>query len=326
MKKIYFTIISLSLIIAQIAHSQPTLTAANSTFVAGESFAYHAVVTFTASPLFAIAGAGLTWDMSTVVAPPSDTNHFVTPASTPYATFFPAATVAVDNGGSYGYFFTSSSEISLMGTYSSSNSFIYTDYEKEISYPFTYGNTYTDNFTDGGMGTYGTITGTADGYGTLILPYGTFSNLLRIHYHSLSIDSTVAPADTVFEDLYVWYNAGTHGYLGEYYAINNGTFSLYGTRYLDQSSVGIENLSASQNGFSVYPNPAKDVLFINLQEKGITATKVELINTLGQTVKEALLPSNGTTNQLDVSDIPRGVYLLNVWSGQNKMCRKVIIG
>ncbi len=326
MKKIYLTIVSLSLLITQVALSQPTLTAANSTYVAGESFRYHSGTSFTASPPLVTSGANLTWDMSADVEPPTDTNNFVTPASTPYASFYPAATVVVENGGDYGYLFTSSSEISLMGNYSASSSLIYTDYLKEISYPFTYGDTYTDNFSDGGMGNYGTVTTTADGYGTLILPYGTFSNLLRVYYHILYIDTTAAIPDTSFEDLYVWYKPGTHGYLGEYYAVSNGAFTAYGIRYLDQSSVGIENLSGNENGFSVYPNPAHDLLFINLKERTSITSKVELVNTFGQIIKVVLLSGNGTINRLDVSDVPKGVYLLNVWAGQNKMCRKVIIG
>ena len=69
--------------------------------------------------------------------------------------------------------------------------------------------------------------------------------------------------------------------------------------------------------FVIYPNPAKDKVSI----EGIEAVEVQFYNVLGQIVKTVRW-----TNEVDVSDLMEGVYLLHITDvdGKNHMARVVL--
>jgi uncharacterized repeat protein (TIGR01451 family) len=70
---------------------------------------------------------------------------------------------------------------------------------------------------------------------------------------------------------------------------------------------GVEALNSLSN-ISVYPNPADDVLNVEVKNNGWT--EAVLSNTLGQTVAHQTL--NTGTNKLNLSQLPAGIYVLNV--------------
>ena len=69
----------------------------------------------------------------------------------------------------------------------------------------------------------------------------------------------------------------------------------------------VEETAAEQ--VSVYPNPAKENVFI----KGIEPAEVQVYNALGQIVKTIK-----GTNEIPVTDLPQGVYLLRITDGEGK--------
>lgn len=70
--------------------------------------------------------------------------------------------------------------------------------------------------------------------------------------------------------------------------------------------------------FSVYPNPAKDVLNIsNSIGAEITAVTVSDIN--GRTVKQF-----GSVSQINISDLNAGVYFVNISSNEGSLTKKVV--
>lgn len=74
----------------------------------------------------------------------------------------------------------------------------------------------------------------------------------------------------------------------------------------------IQNNSAEN--FSIYPNPAGD--FINIKFKGFSnnSFKVNIINTLGQTIKQKgfIFTTNLTEEQIDIKDLSTGIYFLTI--------------
>ncbi len=71
----------------------------------------------------------------------------------------------------------------------------------------------------------------------------------------------------------------------------------------DVSSGGVEDWR-----LNVYPNPAKDVLNIEVA-KGLEAT-IEILNTLGQLIREEDLIQN--KKEINVKDLPEGIYFLQI--------------
>ncbi|MNJ85112.1 hypothetical protein D3C87_25790 [compost metagenome] len=75
------------------------------------------------------------------------------------------------------------------------------------------------------------------------------------------------------------------------------------------STVGLEALT--QNGWNVYPNPASDQLFIEVNE----AVEIAIIDMTGKTVQQADLKSGN--NIIQVSSLTPGVYFIKSTYGAN---------
>jgi Secretion system C-terminal sorting domain len=69
--------------------------------------------------------------------------------------------------------------------------------------------------------------------------------------------------------------------------------------------VGINNFAV--NKITVYPNPVSDVLKFNLSTK-LENASINIYNTLGQLVLKDIL----TQNELNVSELPQGIYNFNI--------------
>ena len=83
--------------------------------------------------------------------------------------------------------------------------------------------------------------------------------------------------------------------------------STYNTCLIDPLSIQ-DNTEAS--GLQVYPNPAKDRVVI----EGMEAVEVKVCNTSGQMVKTVR-----GTNEIDIADLAKGVYLLRITDADGKV-------
>jgi hypothetical protein len=78
--------------------------------------------------------------------------------------------------------------------------------------------------------------------------------------------------------------------------------------------------------FSVYPNPAKDQIELNLNSKGEECT-IQIIATKGEVMyQEVLMPTIGyNTNKIEVGNLPRGLYILKVGSINGTSIQKIVL-
>lgn len=77
----------------------------------------------------------------------------------------------------------------------------------------------------------------------------------------------------------------------------------------DKVFTGISTESA-QHSLSLYPNPAEDVLYLNLQEINIKQYSCEILTLTGQSMRYPNL--NGYSNKINVSHLVPGVYILRL--------------
>mgnify|MGYP002338691422 CR=1 FL=1 len=83
------------------------------------------------------------------------------------------------------------------------------------------------------------------------------------------------------------------------------------------SSFAIRNITSdiklnevnTETGISVYPNPAKDILTLDIKE-GKRNTTVSIYNTEGSLVKT--VPMNSSKRPINISELPSGTYILKV--------------
>ena len=82
----------------------------------------------------------------------------------------------------------------------------------------------------------------------------------------------------------------------------------YDTVAVYASAVGMVSLSGVEDwGVNVYPNPAKDLLYVEVSH---ASTPLSVTNALGQLIIEEELVQN--KKEIDISKLPNGVYFLKV--------------
>ena len=94
---------------------------------------------------------------------------------------------------------------------------------------------------------------------------------------------------------------------------------------LPLNPVGIVKNKIENKGFelSVYPNPTQGILNLKFEESSNSVIQVQLLNGSGQLVLNQNLSS--TTNQIDLSNLPKGIYFLNVSNNERRELKKIIL-
>ena len=98
-----------------------------------------------------------------------------------------------------------------------------------------------------------------------------------------------------------------------------GYFTTYKKLYKNSSLISITDNIMQKVG--IFPNPSDDFVQLNLPEEFLG--DVRIVNSMGQEVASWKSVKNGT--QLDVSDIPSGVYFVDVQSDQYSYLRSSMI-
>jgi hypothetical protein len=309
-----------------LVHAQaPVLSSANYSPVVGETFTFHVHDVSTFSP--GASGAGVTWDFSGLVSAGTSTQNYLDPASTPYASSFSGSTVAISDPIGYGYYKSTTSAFQNMGGANTAGTSIpaFTDLEDLMRFPFTYGDSYTDSyfgaFTTSGFPTVrsGSTTVTADAYGTLILPSGTYANVLRIHLVQDYQDSMNfgSPFITTYDtDIYSWVLPGTHSAL-----LSKTSFSINGSStsetgfFMDATSVSASPALEEVAQWTVCPNPATDAAFVSLDLAQASDVQMRLLDLAGHSLhcsEATQLPAGGHFLPIPLSSLSSGIYLVRL--------------
>jgi hypothetical protein len=301
--------------------AQPVLTATGIAPVVGDS--YSTTGSSYVSP--GGSGANQTWNLAFTNGGAS-TSTGVTPGSSPYAASFPQATVAFNGGGVWTFNKSTTTAWQNCGVVNGSGTVLsYSDFEDFLHFPFTYTNTYTDpwavTYIQASYTYYrwGTTTVTADAYGTLTTPDGTFSNVTRVHFYQVYKDSTNI-ASTPFvvnyvNDQYMWYLNGNHSVIASVYTLTPDMSSPFtGGYYMNNVVSGVNDFSALTS-LSVAPNPANEQANFTVSLSEGKEVSVALFNAIGEEVGVAvtttgMIGENRIT--MPVADLPAGIYFAAV--------------
>ncbi len=96
---------------------------------------------------------------------------------------------------------------------------------------------------------------------------------------------------------------------------------------LPRSSASSVAETISRDNVSIYPNPVKDQLTINLELEQTQDIEVNMMDLTGRTLKSIALGWQNRVDayQIDVRDLPRGIYFLRVVAGQDSHTEKLIL-
>lgn len=87
---------------------------------------------------------------------------------------------------------------------------------------------------------------------------------------------------------------------------------------------GVEEMECSQVKANIYPNPASDEIHVDLPFDGSEVkTTLTLVDMRGQTMRR--LDATSTSNVIDIRDLARGIYVLDVNANGKHKTFKVIV-
>lgn len=128
-------------------------------------------------------GNNQSWDLSSITLQAVGTLNFTPATGTPYAATYPAANWAwaqdiTGLGANYTYLDISATAINILARDVPSNPDNYTDPAQVMEFPLPLGGSFTDTYAhNSGSSSY---TWTYSGFGTLITPVGTFTNVAKL--------------------------------------------------------------------------------------------------------------------------------------------------
>ena len=234
---------------------------------------------------------------------------------------YPTGTIATDIGipGYHYVYGNTSSKIEYLGIAepTTSNCVVYGDPAIFYTLPFTYGSLSSDTYSRSTEA--GTIITAGDGTGTLQLPSGTYSNILKL---------TLSFYDT----------SGVNTIQNRYYSALSKfpllTISSYTIGAGIQKSGSINTsvtlgifIASQIKGTNVFPNPVTNGELFLKPQNGEQIKEIEIINALGQVV---LHQSNSEMNsndarRIDVSNLNKGIYYLSLRTSDGSHTKKIII-
>lgn len=346
MKK-QFTITSFAFLLGAIFNSNAQLVTISATHqlpAAGDTVHYVNANSFGFDPVGTGPVTNKLWDESALITSGTYNFFYVDPSTIVGSgvSNFPTANIARGESGATGYFYynNTSSNLNRVGWYGSASN--YGIYENglvatEFHFPFTagdmYNSSYSGQYSPLGVGEdsvrieQGSLSMTADMQGTLILPTGTFTNVLRIHVLEEFllvpyIQGFPALNFPVQDDYYYWFvDTVLQPIMVSGQTTVNGSSQSPVLRYQPLSSpTGIANQDVAS--LSIYPNPSNGKFTI--KNSGSLNYNLEIYNTLGAKVHFTQVNPH-TLAQVDLSAYPAGIYSIKMISGKNIHTEKIVI-
>jgi len=279
------------------------------------------------------SGANVTWNFSAINLLGNELQtEFVNPNGLPGSSFFPGATLAQQFDGTYVFAKDEGNAVYSMGMYSEELGVrSYTDMQKVFQYPFSFGNSFSDNYSSVMEGnefnvhSNGTSVLTADAWGTLILPSGSFTNSLRVKSVTDNIDTIYFEGSSIVSvsqiTNYSWYVSGSKAPVLNITYIRTPFSNLKTVSYVHATPTSIsdpqneiaEKFTLGQN----FPNPFNPSTKINfsIAKSGQVSLKV-----YDMTGKEVAVLANefynagNYTADFDAASLTSGTYFYKLES------------
>ena len=264
---------------------------------------------------YGFLGANVTWNCSGLqqeTGTPIINYTVSSPAGTIYASDYPKANWYFTDPNltaliGHNYYTISSDTLVKWGEHTPGKSYtIYDNPELDLKFPFSYTNTFSKTYSktnynaNGSISSYqtGNVILTYEGYGTLILPNGTFGNVAKIkRERTNSLGSTTIS--------YVWLLISTGERLMSV-ETNGGLRATYNNK-IPSSAFEI----VSNKDISIYPNPSKSISNLSLNVFNTNDNfEYEIYDLAGKImIKEKITNS---IIQINSSFINSGIYLVKI--------------
>jgi hypothetical protein len=273
--------------------------------------------------LLTTTGNGVTWNASGLTQQAgTPTIHFVygNPSATPNGSLYPNASHAFYDPALVAmleieYLNYGADSVVTVGSYAPNTSHeIYQDPDKHLIFPFNYGQTFTDNYAKTNYSNSttissfqtGTRTVTYSGYGSLILPQGTFNNVAMIE--EIRTNSLGANTST-----YEWFDVST----GKKLLHVHITSSMSVAYNVDMPVTGIKQSEKSSSDM-IYPNPFSSNCILRLDGNPSIEKELVISDASGKMVRRAKF--SGNTLTIERENLTTGMYYYRVSTQDKVLC------
>ncbi len=324
MKKV-FKIVAISIAALQTASAQITITSASG-YAPGDSYTVQPcdATDFNISD----EGANVNVDYSNVVNDgAAQTVTFISPVGTPYASFFPGATVAqatesLQGVSAYAYFSSSASQLTSLGVATPQYTLVFNNPMGQFVFPTHFQDsiydTFTAEYTVNGVDVKrsGTTVQIADAFGNITTPAGTFP-YLRLYTMQEITDIFVMGGDTIggsYSEVYSYsyMNSDYKAPLFSYSEVWTGQGTVYSANYNMSAPTGVKETSLLTSNEHVFPNPAtQDEINVSFTVNQNETVSFQIMDINGKLVKEATSKTFTKGNHqllLDIASLPSGIY------------------
>ncbi len=295
MNKMY----ALAVLAASVGYAQPVINSAN-LMLNLESEAFFAETdAFDPGP----AGANQTWNFSGLELTPIGGNETILPTGTPFAGTFPTSNfcnaTTGESAGGYTYFKYDTQKMELLGdAFTGIGIFSFGINPKTyIEFPYTFNTVFSDTYTPDNI----PFTATYDGYGTLILPFGTYHNVVRQKIEEME------------QTNYIWFHANPFFPIAQ--TIAGGIGVMRNTAVLANKQF------ESHAAFEMYPNPTSDHFTVRMENFNDAA--IDLYDVSGKRIASQKISKSSAT--LDLRDCSAGIYFVKVTAGNGQTSVQKII-
>ncbi|MCX6140866.1 MAG: T9SS type A sorting domain-containing protein [Candidatus Kapabacteria bacterium] len=91
------------------------------------------------------------------------------------------------------------------------------------------------------------------------------------------------------------------------------------------STTGVDDVDSPLSTATVYPNPANDILIVQLTTPLVMSARVELLDLSGRSVQQTTINQGSTMCFMDVQTVYAGVYIVRITLGSNSLSYPVVI-
>lgn len=269
------------------------------------------------------AGPAQTYDYSVL---PSFNSSYqilgVDNLTSPFGTIYPTAnaTLSWSSFGTPNYhFLLSDTSYIYLGGGGSFGDYQYLDTYKQLKFPFTYNDAFTDTFiavSNTGGYRAGSASVSGDGYGTLLVPGQTFNDVLRVKRVSDYYDTLNNNPRHSVETYYEYYKPGIPHYilLHGFYTITTGSSNPVSGSQLFFNSSALVTASKSNKslGSSYFISQADEQSFLHTQSNVAFTTMLHIYNIQGQLIMQEPLTVSKEMNSktLPTTALADGMYLV----------------
>ncbi|MCF8365513.1 MAG: T9SS type A sorting domain-containing protein [Bacteroidales bacterium] len=286
------------------------------------------------------AGAMQTWDMSNLVELEEQFFSYIQPSTAPMADSFPNANLCAKSWlDDFSYYRTTPTSLAVDGYVVTINSddtsvMVYDDPEQILQFPYSYNDNFVDNFSGisyipsfGEFPFDGYLDFEADGYGTLILPNGTYENVVRYHFYREQTNYFGGfPAGTTSKDQWAWVSADYRFWLLIMEEVFDGistTPLIWYDKNPYAASTGINSSQAKP--LSVFPNPLKSGRQFAIEWNKTEPAHFALLRIDGSIIIENLITLADGPVYLNCPDLAAGLYLIRLETDLQYFTQKISV-